>query len=274
MENYGQFHRPNIRSLAHALNCNSPRRFSQLSYCSDVIGNGSCATFVPSVRKVTYIDRTLIVVIVEDKLSTNRECRRDVLAQILEYAHSVQTSLSLDDLPDNISDWVEEYRDDIRRGMRTGDFLLIICGDAIDRSLMNLVRSYVDRLDPSNLSDLVLIAMAIYSDGETHVLVPHVAAGTERAVRDLTVRVEIQAVSGVPLEIGKIRADETPEEGRRRPRGERVVIPPEIFMRTFRSYPALILKSTGPEPALGSRLTSRSLALQYVSATLYNSRWL
>lgn len=173
------------------------------------------------------------LVIVEDKLSTNRECRRDVLAQILDYAHSVQTSLSLDDLPDTVSDWVEEYRDDIRRGMRTGDFLLIICGDAIDRSLMNLVRSYVDRLDPSNLSDLVLIAMAIFSDGETHVLVPHVAAGTERAVRDLTIRVEIQAVNGVPLEIGKIRADETPEEGRRRPRGERVVIPPEIFMKEW-----------------------------------------
>lgn len=173
------------------------------------------------------------LVIVEDKLSTNRECRRDVLAQILDYAHSVQTSLSLDDLPDTVSDWVEEYRDDIRRGMRTGDFLLIICGDAIDRSLMNLVRSYVDRLDPSNLSDLVLIAMAIFSDGETHVLVPHVAAGTERAVRDLTVRVEIQAVNGVPLEIGKIRADETPDEGRRRPRGERVVIPPETFMKEW-----------------------------------------
>lgn len=173
------------------------------------------------------------LVIVEDKLSTNRECRRDVLAQILEYDHSVQTSLSLDDLPDNVSDWVEDYRDDIRRGMRTGDFLLIICGDAIDRSLMNLVRSYVDRLDPSNLSDLVLIEMAIFSDGETHVLVPYVAAGTERAVRDLTVRVEIQAANGVPLEIGKIRADETPEEGRRRPRRERVVIPPEIFMKEW-----------------------------------------
>jgi len=173
------------------------------------------------------------LVIVEDKLSTNRECRRDVLAQILEYAHSVQTSLSLDELPDHVSDWVEDYRDDIRRGMRTGDFLLIICGDAIDRSLMNLVRSYVDRLDPSNLSDLVLIAMAIYSDGEIHVLVPHVVAGTERAVRDLTVRVEIQAVNGVSVEIGKIRADETPEEGRRRPRGERVVVPPAIFMKEW-----------------------------------------
>lgn len=172
------------------------------------------------------------LVIVEDKLSTNREGRRDVLAQILDYAHRVQTSLSLDDLPDNVSDWVEEYRDDIRRGMRTGDFLLIICGDAIDRSLMTLVRSYVDRLDPSNLSDLVLIALAIYSDGEIHVLVPHVAAGTERAVRDLTVRVEVRGANGVPMEIGKIRADETPEEGRRRPRSEKAV-PPEIFMKEW-----------------------------------------
>jgi len=173
------------------------------------------------------------LVIVEDKLSTNREGRRDVLAQILDYAHRVQTSLSLDDLPDNVSDWVEEYRDDIRRGMRTGDFLLIICGDAIDRSLMTLVRSYVDRLDPSNLSDLVLVAMAIFSDGETHVLVPHVAAGTERAVRDLTVRVELQAANGESVEIGKVWADETATEGRRRPRGERVAVPPAIFMKEW-----------------------------------------
>ncbi len=173
------------------------------------------------------------LVIVEDKLSTNPECRRDVLAQILDYTHSVQTSLRLDGLPDNVSDWVDEYRDDIRRGMKTGDFLLIICGDAIDRRLMSLVQSYVDRLGPSDRSDLVLIAMAIYSDGDIHVLVPHVAAGTERAVRDLTIRVEIQTVNGVPVEIDTILTEETPEKGGRRPPVKGVVIPHETFMKKW-----------------------------------------
>ncbi len=171
------------------------------------------------------------LVIVEDKLSTNSECRR-VLAQILEYAHSFQTSLSLAGLPDNVSPWVEKYGDDIRRGMRTGDFLLIICGDAIDPSLMSLVQSYVDRLDPSDRSDLVLIAMAIYSDGNIHVLVPHVAAGTARAVRDLTIRVELRTVNGVPVEIGTIRVEKTPgEDGRRPPR--RGPVTPEVFIKKW-----------------------------------------
>jgi hypothetical protein len=58
------------------------------------------------------------LVIVEDKLSTNRECRRDVLAQILEYAYRVQNSFTPDELPDAVADWADDFRDDIRRGSR------------------------------------------------------------------------------------------------------------------------------------------------------------
>ena len=60
------------------------------------------------------------LVLVEDKLSTNNECRRDVLAQILEYAHTVQTKLTADRLSRLHLEWVEDYRDELDRGMRSG----------------------------------------------------------------------------------------------------------------------------------------------------------
>lgn len=172
------------------------------------------------------------LVIVEDKLSTNRECRRDVLAQILDYAHAVQSTLELDDLPDAVADWAEGYREEIRRGMRSGNFLLIICGDCIDERLASLVQSYVDRLDPSNLSDVVLIAMPIYSDGETHLLVPHIVGGTQRAARDLTIRVEVHTSNGAPIEVSKVQISDTPDS--KAGGHPRVEVDPDTFMREWK----------------------------------------
>jgi hypothetical protein len=185
------------------------------------------------------------LIVVEDKLSTNAQCRRDVLAQILEYSHIVQTILTPDDLPDNVTDWVEEYRYEIHQAMRAGNFLLIICGDEIHESLVRLVHSYVQRIDPSNLSDLVLMALPIYSDGHSHILVPHIVAGTERAARDLTLRVEVHAADGRPVTIQRITASNTPGGAARRRRNARLV-EPEAFMTEWE-------KTCGLEAANGWR---------------------
>lgn len=153
------------------------------------------------------------LVIVEDKLSTNPEGRRYVLAQILGYAHRMQTQLTLDDFPDDVADWADDYSEDITQGMCAGDFLLIICGDAINEYLLSLTRAYVERLGPANYSDLVLIAMPIYSDGSSHVLVPHIVGRTERAVRDLTIRVQVQDSVGDPMTIVHTQViEDRPEE--------------------------------------------------------------
>lgn len=172
------------------------------------------------------------LVVVEDKLSTNPESRRDVLVQILDYLRVLQTTLTPDDLPDSVTDWAEEYRDEIHRSMRAGDCLLVICGDEIHDSLIGLLRSYVNRLDASNLSDLVLIALPVYSNGETHLLVPYVVGGTERAARDLTLRVEVRTTGGQPLSIERIHSEPTAVETLR-PRQREKLVDPEVFMNEW-----------------------------------------
>lgn len=55
---------------------------------------------------------------------------------------------------------------------------------------------------------------------------------TERATRDLTIRVEIQTPSGAPVDMGRIQIGETPED--KAPRRRRTEIDPEIFMQSWK----------------------------------------
>src|SRR5207249_12269312 len=99
------------------------------------------------------------LVLVEDKLATNSEGRRKVLAQIFDYAREIRTNLELLDEIDDHADWVNQYRSAIVRKGRSGDVLLIVCGDRIHEDLMGLVESYVDSLGPARPSDIVLLEM-------------------------------------------------------------------------------------------------------------------
>jgi hypothetical protein len=172
------------------------------------------------------------LIIVEDKLSTNSGSRRDVLAQILDYSNIVQSELTPDDFPDSVSDWVDEYRYEIHQSMRAGDFLLIICGDEIHDRLVGLVQSYVLRLDKANRSDVVLISLPIYSDGDMHILVPHVVGGTERTPRDLKLKIEVHTTEGRPLPVAGIRSEQlTTEATGTRRRGS--LVDPAVFMMNW-----------------------------------------
>jgi len=170
------------------------------------------------------------LVLVEDKLATNSESRREVLAQILEYAHTVQTKLRPRDLSTSVvePDWIEDNEDEINRAMRSGDYLLIICGDHIRQHLVALLQSYVDRLNPVNASNVVLIEMAIYSDGDVRVFVPHIVGGSARATRDITVRVKVETADGSPLTVSSVETEATSTG----PTGPRV-IPPAAFEAGF-----------------------------------------
>jgi hypothetical protein len=181
------------------------------------------------------------LVLVEDKLLKNNQSRREVLAQLLDYAHAVQAGLDLDELSASVSEWVDDYREDIERAERAGDYLLIICGDGIHDDLQSLVRSYVSRLNPANQSDLILIAMAIYSDGTTHILAPHIVGGTERVGRDLTMRVVVELPNGTRLTPGTIEVQDTPEE-KQTGRHATDVVEPGVFLEEW-------LKECG-QPAL------------------------
>src|SRR4051812_32457001 len=84
------------------------------------------------------------LVLLEDKLLKNPEARRQVLAQILDYARVVQeqwASAKLLELEDKLrgqAQWVRENEDALRQSCRHADFLLVIAGDGIDDGLAKL----------------------------------------------------------------------------------------------------------------------------------------
>src|SRR5574341_364786 len=122
------------------------------------------------------------LVLVEDKLFVNPEARRDVLAQVLDYSLNLEEKIDVDALleilPKQHSDWLEENRDRIESTLHSGDYLSLICGDRIQERLIRLVDRFIRRADanPLKLNKLCLVAMAIYSNGATHLLIPNIVS--------------------------------------------------------------------------------------------------
>ena len=143
------------------------------------------------------------LVLVECKLWKNPQARREVVAQIFEYA-SLLKSLSYGDLVAKLKRSTEagdqdpilhqfkmngvefdEARliDNISESLKTANFQLVIVGDGIRADLMNLTKS-------TNFSgvigDLSLLEIGIYqSNAGATILVPSVPAKTETIVKTI-----------------------------------------------------------------------------------------
>ncbi len=114
--------------------------------------------------------------IVETKLSYNREARREVVAQVLEYAVHLPSS-SLSNLPP-----VPKVHDDrpraeeVERKLQEGDYLLVIAGDQLDSRAVKLSEVVLGKhlVRPW---DLALVEVAVFQpqaeSGHDHLLVPH-----------------------------------------------------------------------------------------------------
>jgi len=159
------------------------------------------------------------LVLVEDKLFTNPEARRDVLAQVLDYSLNLEEKIDVDTLVELLpkqGEWLEEHRDRIESTLYTGDYLLLICGDRLQERLIRLVDRFVKRADanPLKLTELCLVSMAIYSDGATHLLVPNVVNAVIGAERPLTIRVEVRDSTGKHIEaVAGLVTEDQVEEG-------------------------------------------------------------
>ncbi|WP_433931018.1 hypothetical protein AB3662_43155 [Sorangium cellulosum] len=109
------------------------------------------------------------LVLLEDKLLKNPEARRQVLAQILDYARVVQQSWAsarLPELEDKLrghAQWVRENEEALRQRCRHADFLLVIAGDGIDEGLARLAPRFARRDDPLSLTELALVSLAMYA---------------------------------------------------------------------------------------------------------------
>lgn len=128
---------------------------------------------------VLLVSDTGRVAIVETKLAYNPGARREVVAQVLEYATHLPSS-SLDDLlplPKGKNGQDFAHRDAIRERLFEGDYLLIIAGDQLDPRAVKLSRVLLGGhlVHPW---DLALVDIAVFqreaeNGKKEHLLVPH-----------------------------------------------------------------------------------------------------
>lgn len=177
-------------------------------------------------------------VIVEDKLLKNRDVRRAVLAQVLEYATRLESEVSFEELDEKLADehaeWLADNRAEIERGLQHGDFLLLICGDRPHPKLVELVDRFaaqVDR-DPLVQAELAIVALPIFSCDGRHLLVPQVIGQVASAQRELRVEVRIKDPTGGDVELEsrpRVVEGERPTARRRRLRSS-----PDEFFQLFK----------------------------------------
>lgn len=130
--------------------------------------------------------------IIETKLSYNPQKRREVVAQILDYALALQ-ELEIEDLPDLPDSEDAPDVEDLQEALSAGRFLLLIAGDALDARAMRLSQTML----ASHLTsewDLAMIDLNLYkaATGEGDlIIVPELLGAVVREVRQV-VRINVE----------------------------------------------------------------------------------
>ncbi|UCH36307.1 MAG: hypothetical protein JSV65_08115 [Armatimonadota bacterium] len=130
------------------------------------------------------------ITLIECKLDVNRESRRAVIGQLLEYAAFLwrmpyedfdaffirQEGKHLADLIQertDSEDWSpEDFRESVRRSLETGAFRLVIAVDRLNDELRNIIE-FLSR-EGQNQVPLYALEVSRYRDEETEILVPQV----------------------------------------------------------------------------------------------------
>jgi hypothetical protein len=149
-----------------------------------------------------YVNARGFITLVETKLWRNPEARRNVVAQIVEYASAMTgwsyeqfstvvrksrdggTELDLERLfADDPGDFDEDdFIDSVSRNLRRGRFLLLIVGDAIREGVENMIKFLQDR--PALGFTLGLVELALFRDGDDGIYIqPRIHARTREIVR-------------------------------------------------------------------------------------------
>jgi hypothetical protein len=140
------------------------------------------------------------VCIVETKLASNPEKRREVIAQILDYAIALQGA-SLEDLPalpviDGKPFTTESY---VRESLMTGEFLLVVAGDELDPRAIRLSKAVL-ATHIANPWDLAMVDLNIYcrSDGGVgYLMIPELRGVL---VQETRIKVVVEGAASVQIE--------------------------------------------------------------------------
>lgn len=147
--------------------------------------------------------------IVETKLSYNPQRRREVVAQVLDYALSLQ-ECEFDDLPDLPESPDSPFAEDLAECLRTGRFLLIIAGDSLDPRALRLSQSMLARHLTSEW-DLAMIDLNVYQSQASPndlIIVPELLGAVNTELRQV-VRVIVQGQSAkARIVVDKLVRDE------------------------------------------------------------------
>lgn len=155
------------------------------------------------------------LVLVETKLFRNPESHRTALAQILEYANTLQFDVDVDEILAKVDEpthaWLMDHRDQLQRLKSRGDFLLLVCGDRIQPRLVEMAKPMLDRrTHVLSGIELALVSLALYEAGGTKILVPNLVGAVTRGQRDLCIEVTVRTDRGakVPATVDVIARDD------------------------------------------------------------------
>lgn len=156
--------------------------------------------------------------IVETKLSYNPQKRREVVAQVLDYALSLQDvdREALPNLPDSPDAPLEE---DLVECLNAGRFLLVIAGDALDPRALRLSQSMLARHLTSEW-DLAMVDLNVYrrpDDNDLLFMVPELLGTVQSDLRQV-VRVVVEGESPK----ARVIVDKVVNDEEREPRGSRL----------------------------------------------------
>jgi hypothetical protein len=177
--------------------------------------------------------------IVETKLWRNPEAKREVVAQVIDYASALakwdyarldatakQYTKRYAESAWSLADWIEKqiggeleggrgfFEDTVSRNLRLGRFLVLIVGDRIRESVVEMV-NYVNKY-PGLALNVALIELQGYwvEKGRWPIVaVPRIVARTEIIERSI---VEVTVVQGKPAQI-EVRRPDQKEPKKQRP---------------------------------------------------------
>ena len=171
--------------------------------------------------------------IVETKLSFNRERRREVVAQILDYAVALQeTRLDFDRLPPLSAMNAENppTQHDVNDALAAGDFLLIVAGDTLEPRAIRLGEAILAGHMTAEW-DLAMVDLNLYEGGPERgrLLVPELRGQLIHETRQV-VRVKVEGEQPK----AKIEVERLPDPSRT---SERTPWTSEAFSKSLASAP-------------------------------------
>ncbi len=155
--------------------------------------------------------------IVETKLSYNPQVRREVVAQLLDYALWLNDYPSLPTVPSLDGSPIAEY-EDIEESLTNGNFLLVIAGDALDPRAIRLGKAVLAQ-HLTSMWDLAMVDMNLFYRAVTdeYLLVPELRGTVEHETRQ-TMRVIIKGESPeARIEVERVTKNITRQTTEQRP---------------------------------------------------------